>query len=223
KQIVVEPVRCRQPLAPDRLHRRERLVELPLGALDRRERVVGPAVVLAGVADVGGELGKLRHPVLPVHTELLVQAGAVAQAPRVRDQLGVALAERARRRGGGPLGDCPCEGAERTREGYDADTDHGSSYGRSGAGGRTSAARGTIAATLADRRALLSDGKSRPSTSRSATSCFCRSAANIWNTARDCAVGRPSTPPARPIRPLIRSTSFGGKLSGSWNERLRTW
>src|SRR5207245_11150027 len=160
EQIVVEPVRCRQPLAPDRLHHRERLVELPLATLDRRERVVGPAVRLAGVADVGGELGKLPHPVLPVHPEQLVQAGAVAQAPRVRDQLGVALVERAR--GCGPLGDYPCEGAKRTREGYDADTDHGSSYGRSGAGGRTSAARGTIAATLADRRALLSDGRSGP-------------------------------------------------------------
>src|SRR5256885_12477920 len=34
-----------------------RSVELTLAPLDRRERVIGPAVVLAGVADVGGELG----------------------------------------------------------------------------------------------------------------------------------------------------------------------
>src|SRR2546422_7935004 len=56
EQVVVEPVRCREPLAPDRLDHRERLVELTLAPLDRRERGIGPAGLLAGGADVGGEL-----------------------------------------------------------------------------------------------------------------------------------------------------------------------
>src|SRR5439155_1117683 len=88
---------------------------------------------------------------------------------------------------------------------------------------RSSAAFGTIVAAPAPLKAAFTARRSRVSTSLSATSCFWISGANIWNTARDCAVGGASIPPTTELSALIRSTSLGGKLSGSWNDRLRTW
>src|SRR5207244_20009 len=73
------------------------------------------------------------------------------------------------------------------------------------------------------RNAAFTARRSRVSTSLSASSCRSISGANSRNTASVWAVGAASLPPAMKPSPLMRSTSFGGKFSGSWNDRLRTW
>src|SRR5256885_6414337 len=77
----------------------ERRLQLPLAPLDRLERIVGPTGVLTRVTDVRGELGKFGHHVFPIHPEQLAQAGTVAQASWIGDELGVAVVERAAGRG----------------------------------------------------------------------------------------------------------------------------
>src|SRR4029077_3473505 len=91
----------------------ERFLQLALAPLDRRERVVGPARILARVPDVRSELGILGHQVFPVHPEQLAQAGTVGQVPRIGDELGVTIVERAA--GLGLLGGSPTDGEQREK------------------------------------------------------------------------------------------------------------
>src|SRR5437867_11025373 len=96
EQVVVEPVRGTEPLAPDGVYDGEWLLQLTLAPRDGGEGIVRPTGVLSRVPDVGGELRVLGHLVFPVDPKQLAEAGAVVELPRIREQRGIARSEERR-------------------------------------------------------------------------------------------------------------------------------
>src|SRR5256886_10339430 len=96
EQVVVEPVRGSEPLAPDGVYDGERLLLLTLAPRDGGEGIVRPTGVLSRVTHVRGELRVLGHLVFPVDPKQLVEAGGVSQLPRAREPRGRAGRNRTR-------------------------------------------------------------------------------------------------------------------------------
>ncbi len=93
-EVVVEPVLALEWRAVERPEDLERLGHVGIAALERRQRAVGPAAVIARIADRGGELRMLVHRVLEVEVDELLQPLALGLSLGVHAQRLAALQDR---------------------------------------------------------------------------------------------------------------------------------
>src|SRR5262249_57132243 len=101
EQVVVERVLRGQLRAIDRRQGLEWQIEIGLASRDRGGRDIGPSVVLAGAADLGGEFRELVHQIIPVQVKEPSQALALRSLAGFGDQALDARTERVRRRAEG--------------------------------------------------------------------------------------------------------------------------
>lgn len=69
-QVVIELLGWWQGAAIEFLEGSKRVVEVFLASLNPCRRVVSPAGVLAGIADLGGQFRIFLHPLFPVRVEI---------------------------------------------------------------------------------------------------------------------------------------------------------
>ena len=156
EHVEAEPVGVAQSIAIDGAQDHEAIRKLVTPASDRRERVVGPPIVLPRSTDDGRELGRVHHRVLPVEREKRLQACAVAHrgARRQLDEPAVKVGSRRR-----PLRVRVLR-AKKQRDGGKRDRESSCAHAFSPVAGV--AARGTVRISVAPTPSALSARSSPP-------------------------------------------------------------
>ncbi len=73
EKVIAQLIHRIELRAIDRIQNFHRRLQLSLAAMNRVQRHIAPAVILAGVTDLGGELRAFVHPIFPIQIKKLMQ------------------------------------------------------------------------------------------------------------------------------------------------------